>query len=144
MFFLAVTAHPLAHVDAVLNGIATLLLVCGYVLIRQRREQAHKVVMMSAFGTSVVFLICYLTHHAIVGTVKFPGQGAVRLVYYPILLSHIVLAATVPVLAIASIYLGWRDRRVAHRRLSKWTYPVWLYVSVTGVIVYAMLYHLPL
>jgi len=138
----AAEAHPLAHVDAVLNALATILLLAGYVLIKQQREMAHRNAMLLAFAVSVVFLLCYLTHHYLVGTVKFEGQGSVRSIYYPILLSHIVLAAAVPFLAVATICLGLRDRRAAHIRLARITFPIWLYVSVTGVIVYWMLYHL--
>jgi len=142
-------AHPLVHVNATLNAAATVLLVVGLVLIKQGRVTAHKRVMLSAFGVSTVFLVCYLWYHYLVGSVKFTHPGAVRYVYYTILLSHVLLAFTVPVLAIWTIYLGLRaekgtvpDYRARHRRLAHWTYPIWLYVSVTGVLVYWMLYHL--
>ena len=153
-------AHPLVHVNATLNAIATVLLVVGLVMIKQGRVSAHKRVMLTAFAVSCVFLVCYLWYHYLVGSVKFTHPGAIRYVYYVILLTHVVLAATVPVLAIWTIYLGLRAtgslwaRRLGgdgrrfgrlpgrHRRLAHWTYPIWLYVSVTGVVVYVMLYHL--
>jgi uncharacterized membrane protein YozB (DUF420 family) len=118
------------------------LLVAGYVLIKQRREQAHKWTMLACFGVSCLFLGCYLVYHAQVGSVQFTHTGPARVVYFAILISHVVLAALVPFLAIATIYLGLRDRRAAHRRLAWWTFPIWLYVSITGVVVYLMLYQL--
>ncbi len=137
--------HPLATVNALLNGLATVLLVVGFVLIKCRREDAHRRVMLAAFGVSVVFLICYLAYHVWPVGAKatpFSGSGAVKTAYYAVLVSHIILAAAVPVLAIRTIYLGLRDRRAAHRRWARWTFPIWLYVSVTGVAIYLMLYHL--
>lgn len=143
---LLLAVHPLATTNAVLNATATVLLVLGYVLIKRRREIAHRNVMLAAFGVSVAFLASYLTYHFYVlqGThgQSFPGAGLVRLAYYGILISHVLLAATVPFLAVGTIYLGLRDRRIAHRRLAQWTFPIWLYVSITGVIVYWMLYRL--
>ena len=133
----------LPHINAVLNGIATVLLIAGYVLIRLRREAAHRRTMLACFCVSVFFLACYLTYHANTAAVnRFPTYppAAIRYCYYCILLTHIVLAGLVPLLAITSIYLGLRDHRTAHRRLSRWTFPIWLYVSLTGVIVYLMLY----
>jgi putative membrane protein len=136
----------LPHVNASLNALATVLLVAGFVLIKQRRETAHKWTMLACFGVSVLFLASYLTYHYQLEGVskKFPSYPptAVRYTYYGILLTHVILAAAVPVLAIATIYLGLSDKRRAHRRLAKWTFPIWLYVSVTGVIVYLMLYQL--
>ncbi len=135
-------AHPLVHLNALLNATATVLLIAGYVMIRQRRETAHKRLMLTAFGVSVAFLVCYLVYHSLVGHVSFSGAGAISVVYYTILVSHIILATMVPFLAGATIYLGLRDRRPQHRKVARWTFPIWLYVSVTGVIVYLMLYHL--
>ena len=135
----------LPHLNAVLNSTATVLLIVGYILIRQRREQAHKRVMLSAFGVSIAFLISYLAYHVWPfgeGDTKFPGQGLIRPVYFTILITHIILAAAVPVLAIVTIVLGYRDRRAAHRRWAWWTFPIWLYVSITGVVIYVMRYHL--
>ncbi len=136
--------HLLPHVNASLNTLATMLLLLGFWLIRQRRELAHQRVMLTCFGVSLVFLVSYLVYHAQVGSVRFPAYppAAVRLAYRLILFSHMILAAAVPILAVVTIGLGWRDRRTAHRRLARWTLPIWLYVSVTGVIVYLMLYQL--
>lgn len=140
-------AFILPHVNASLNALATVLLVVGWRLIRQRREQAHRRVMISAFAVSTVFLGSYLLYHFGArdgASTPFPPYppAAIRYSYYGILLTHIVLAMTVPFMAVASIYLGLTDRRAAHRRLARWTFPIWLYVSVTGVIVYLMLYQL--
>ncbi len=134
----------LPHVNASLNGLATILLVVGYVLIRQRRELAHRRAMLSCFGVSVVFLICYLVYHFYAGSKRFPDYPpqAIRMTYLLILASHIILAALVPFLALATIVLGLRDRRRAHRKLARWTFPIWLYVSITGVVVYLMLYQI--
>ncbi|MBL8827633.1 MAG: DUF420 domain-containing protein [Planctomycetaceae bacterium] len=134
--------RDLPAVNATLNGLALVLLVAGYVLIKQRRETAHKWAMLAAFATSCVFLVCYLVYHAYAGHVPFAGPANVRLVYFAILISHIVLAAIVPVLALWTIWLGYRDRRAAHIRVARWTFPIWLYVSVTGIVIYVMLYHL--
>jgi uncharacterized membrane protein YozB (DUF420 family) len=131
--------------NASLNFTATVLLVAGYVLIRNRRERAHKVVMLTAFVVSILFLISYLAYHVWpigAGPTKFPGTGAVRAAYYTMLVSHILLAMVVPVIASITIYLGLRDRRERHRQWARWTLPIWLYVSVTGVLIYVMLYHL--
>ena len=137
----AAAIHPLATADAVLNSIAAVLLMTGWVLIKRGRETAHKWTMLAALGVSSAFLICYLTYHLTVGTTKFGGSGPIRGLYFSILISHVALAATVPVLAIWTAVLGLKDRRLAHRRLAWWTFPILLYVSVTGVIVYLMLYH---
>lgn len=143
---LLLAAHPLAHINALLNATATVLLVVGYVLIKQRRETAHKRTMLTAFGVSVLFLISYLAYHVWpVGAqaTPFPGPRSVKLgVYLPLLISHILLAMVVPPLAAVTIYLGLRDKRERHRRLARWTFPIWLYVSVTGVLVYLMLYQI--
>lgn len=132
--------------DATLNAIAAVLLITGYVLIKRGRELAHKRVMLAAFGVSVVFLACYLTYHIggrLVGRdeVKFVGPPEVRRIYLGILISHVLLAFILPWLAIVTIWLGLKNRRAAHRRLAWWTLPIWLYVSVTGVVIYVLLYH---
>lgn len=140
----------LPHVNASLNGLAAVLLVLGWVLIKQRREVAHKWTMLSCFGVSVVFLGCYLTYHYLrheylgESSQKFPADRYPQAAwfYYPLLLSHVVLAAAVPFLAVATIYNGLRDNRPRHIWLARWTFPIWLYVSITGVIVYVMLYQL--
>lgn len=138
-------AEYLPHVNASLNALAAVLLVIGYVLIKRRQEQAHKWTMLACFGVSVLFLVCYLLYHAAIGGgKKFPAYppSAVRYTYYAMLLTHVVLAAAVPFLAVATIYFGLRDRRAAHRRLARWTFPIWLYVSITGVAVYVVLYQI--
>lgn len=137
---LALSVSDLPAVNAALNALATVLLIVGYVLIKQRREAAHKAAMLAAFGVSCAFLICYLVYHYYAGHVPFTGPDLVRKVYLAILFSHIVLAAIVPVLAIGTIWLGFRDRRAAHRRWARWTFPIWLYVSITGIVIYVMLY----
>jgi uncharacterized membrane protein YozB (DUF420 family) len=137
----------LPAVNATLNALATLLLACGWVLIKRRRERAHKWTMLAAFGVSCAFLACYLFYHYSlkarynVAGVPFSGPANLRPIYLTMLASHVLLAAVVPFLAIATIYLGLRDRRAAHRRLARWTFPIWLYVSVTGVLIYFVLYH---
>ena len=134
--------HPLATVNASLNATATVLLLAGYALVRKRRLVGHKRVMLSAFGVSVVFLVCYFAYHVWpVGAeaTPFQGRGAIRTVYYAILVSHIVLAMVVAVLAPVTIWLGLRDSRARHRRVARWTFPIWLYVSVSGVLVYVMI-----
>ena len=134
------TVPLLATVNASLNAIAAVLLGAGFYYIRRRRIEAHRVCMISAFAVSVVFLICYLAYHYQVGDVRFQGHGAVRPVYFTILISHIILAvATVP-LAIFTLSRALRSRFDAHRRIARWTWPIWMYVSVTGVIVYLMVY----
>ncbi|MEX2140728.1 MAG: DUF420 domain-containing protein [Pirellulales bacterium] len=138
-------AHPLATVNAALNAAATVLLIVGYVLIKQKREIAHRNVMLAAFGVSVAFLACYLYYHIVEmqgRSTPFTGAGPVRYAYYTILISHVILAAAVPFLAAANIYLGLANLRYRHRRLARWTFPIWLYVSITGVVIYWMLYHL--
>jgi len=154
----ALAAHPLVHLNAALNTLATVLLIIGYVFIKRGHFQAHARTMMAAFGVSCLFLISYLTYHWIAGSVKFTHPGAVRYVYLTILLTHVLLAVTVPFLAVATIFNGLRGTGVwgagkfskaarknylaRHRRLARWTFPIWLYVSITGVVVYVMLYHL--
>ncbi|HVS62762.1 MAG TPA: DUF420 domain-containing protein [Thermoanaerobaculia bacterium] len=132
----------LSTVNASLNGLAAVLLVCGWILIRRRRWRAHRNCMLAAFACSVLFLVSYLTYHAKVGSVRFEGQGAVRTVYLGILLTHTVLAAAVPFLAVVTLSRGLRRRFDRHVRIARYTLPIWLYVSVTGVIVYVMLYRL--
>jgi uncharacterized membrane protein YozB (DUF420 family) len=138
---LAAAVHPLATTNAILNTVATVLLVAGWVLIRRGNVRAHRAVMVAAFLTSAVFLACYLTYHYLVGHVPFRGQGSVRPVYFTILISHILLAVAVPVLAVRMFLLAWQGRFDAHRRLGRITMPIWLYVSITGVVIYLMLYH---
>ena len=138
----SLSVADLPAVNAALNACATALIVAGLVLIKQRRETAHKWTMLAAFAVSVVFLGCYLTYHWQHGSQKFPTYppAVVRYGYYALLLTHVLLAATVPFLAGGTIYLGLKDRRASHRRLARWTWPIWLYVSVTGVVIYVVLY----
>jgi uncharacterized membrane protein YozB (DUF420 family) len=132
--------EDLPKLNAVLNATAAVLLVCAYILIRRGRREAHKRVMLAAFTVSVLFLISYLTYHAQVGSVHYPHSGAIRSVYLSILFTHTVLAAAVPVLAIVTLRRGLRGNFVRHKAIARWTLPIWLYVSVTGVVVYLMLY----
>jgi len=132
--------HSLPTVDAALNGTAAVLLVIGYLLIRSGHIQAHRRVMLTAFGVSMAFLVCYLIYHAHVGSVPYQKAGAIRPVYFSILITHTTLAATVPVLAIVTLRRGLRADFKRHRKIARWTLPIWLYVSVTGVVVYLMLY----
>ena len=134
------TVHDLPAVNASLNALSGVLLVAGYALIRARRIDQHRRVMIAAFITSSLFLICYIVYHAQVGSVRFPRQGFVRPLYYTILITHVTLAATVPPLAIVTLARGLRGRFPQHRRIARWTFPIWLYVSVTGVLVYVLLY----
>jgi protein SCO1/2/putative membrane protein len=129
-------------VNATLNGTAAVLLLWGRYLISRKQVNAHRKVMITAFGVSVAFLICYLVYHAQVGSVPFPKHGPIRAVYFTILISHTLLAVTVPLLAILTLRRALRREFEKHRRLARWTFPIWLYVSVTGVIVYLMLYQL--
>jgi uncharacterized membrane protein YozB (DUF420 family) len=132
----------LPAINATLNSIATVLLLYGYYLIKRKRWQEHRKVMIAAFSVSVLFLICYITYHTIQRGVSTPfgGSGAIAVIYYIILISHVILAAIVPVLAIISMRRGLAMRIDKHRKISRWTFPIWLYVSVTGVLVYFMLY----
>jgi uncharacterized membrane protein YozB (DUF420 family) len=132
----------LPTVNAVLNGTAAVLLVWGYLLIRRKRIETHRKVMTAAFITSCLFLVCYLVYHAQAGVVHFTKTGTIRTVYLSILGTHTVLAAAVPVLAIITLRRGLARRFDQHRKIARWTLPIWLYVSVTGVVVYLMLYHM--
>jgi putative membrane protein len=120
--------------------VAAVLLATGYVLIRRRRWRAHRNVMVAALVCSTLFLTSYLIYHSRVGSVRFPGNGAARTVYLTVLVSHTILAATVPFLAGVTVFRAWRRRFDRHKRLARWALPIWLYVSVTGVVVYWMLY----
>ena len=132
----------LPTLNAALNGLAGLLLVCGYALIRSGRRELHRACMLSAFGVSTAFLVSYLIYHAHYLATPFTGTGAARYVYFTILGTHIVLAAAVVPLALITLYRALRGQEARHRRIARWTLPIWLYVSVTGVVVYVMLYHL--
>jgi uncharacterized membrane protein YozB (DUF420 family) len=128
--------------NAVLNATAAVLLGWGYASIRRRRIAQHRWAMLAALAVSVGFLISYLAYHSQVGSVRFRGTGWVRGLYLTILASHTVLAAVVPVLAVVTVRRAWRGEFESHKRLARWTLPVWLYVSVTGVVVYWMLYRM--
>ena len=132
----------LPTVNATLNTISAILLTIGYVLIRQRRIEAHKRCMLAAFAVSVLFLISYVIYHANAGSTPFTRQGWIRPVYFTILISHIILAFVIVPLALRTLYLAWRERFEQHRRIAKITLPVWLYVSITGVLIYIMLYQM--
>jgi uncharacterized membrane protein YozB (DUF420 family) len=133
--------HLLPAVNATLNSIATLLLLAGYAMIRRGNVAAHRACMGSAFGVSALFLTSYLTYHYYAGSTPFAGSGWVRPAYFFILITHIVLAAIVPPLALMTLWRAYKQRFEAHARLARWTLPIWLYVSVTGVMVYVLLYH---
>lgn len=130
----------LPALNAGLNSLATVLLAAGYRNIRRRNIVAHRACMVAAFGVSTLFLVSYLIYHAQVGSVPFRGVGWVRPVYFTILITHITLAGAILPLALVTIYRAWRGRFAAHRRIARWTLPLWLYVSVTGVVIYVMLY----
>jgi len=134
--------QDLPAVNATLNALSALLLLTGYVMIKQRRLTAHRNVMIAALVTSALFLTSYLVYHAQVGSKHFPGTGTARTVYFAILITHTVLAAAVPFLAAITVWRAWRKRWNLHTRIARWTLPIWLYVSVTGVVVYWMLYQM--
>ncbi|NUN53301.1 MAG: DUF420 domain-containing protein, partial [Planctomycetaceae bacterium] len=134
----------LPTVNALLNLLALGLLLAGRLAIRRGDRPSHARLMRGAFMTSCLFLACYLWHHARVGSVRFDGEGPIRTVYLGILLTHTVLAALVPPLALRVLWLAGHDRRAEHKRLALWTWPIWVYVSFTGVVIYSMLYLRPL
>jgi uncharacterized membrane protein YozB (DUF420 family) len=137
--------EDLPAVNAVLNSICAVLLVSGYAAIRSRRVLLHQACMLAALGVSAVFLASYLYYHVVVKggqPTRFTGPDGVRLVYLAVLLSHTILAAVVAPLALFTAYQGLRNRLARHVKVARWTLPIWLYVSVTGVVVYWMLYHL--
>jgi len=128
-------------INALLNGLTAILLLTGYFFILRRKPKLHKKIMLSAFVTSILFLTSYLYYHAHVGSVPFKGIGIVRPVYFTILISHTILAVVIVPMAIVTLVRGLSSRFDKHKKLARWTLPVWLYVSVTGVVVYMMLYH---
>jgi len=135
-----VTVHDLPALNATLNGLSAIFLLAGYTQIRRRRIEQHRRWMIAAFTTSSLFLISYIVYHAQVGSVRFTRQGFVRPLYFTILITHVTLAALVLPLAIVTLIRGLGGRYPQHRSIARWTLPIWLYVSVTGVIVYVMLY----
>ena len=136
----ALSTWPL--LNACLNGTSALLIGSGFVAIRRRRIAVHKACMLAACATSVLFLVSYLLYHHQVGSTAFTGQGAIRVVYFTVLISHTILAVLIVPLVIMTVYRAWREQWLRHRRLARWTLPLWLYVSVTGVVIYVMLYQL--
>lgn len=136
------TVRDLPTVNALLNATAALLLLLGWGLVRARRLAAHRRVMLAACACSLLFLVSYLVYHFEAGSVRFPGSGGARTFYFAVLLTHTVLAAILPVLVLITLARALARRFDRHRRIARWTLPIWLYVSVTGVIVYWMLYRM--
>lgn len=136
------TISDLPTLNAILNSISAILLTLGYAFIRQNKRDAHRACMISAFVTSTLFLVSYLFYHYHHGSTPFQGQGIVRYVYFTILLTHTVLAAAIAPMIFLTFFRAFKQRFDLHRRIARWTLPFWLYVSVTGVVVYLMLYHL--
>jgi len=134
------TLSDLPALNATLNAIAGLFLLSGYYFIRRRQIARHRASMIGAFATSTLFLMSYLIYHANVGSRPFQGEGPIRIVYFTILISHIILAASVVPLALVTLFRGLKRDDARHRRIAKITWPIWMYVSVTGVVVYWMLY----
>ena len=134
------TVHDLPAVNATLNATSGVLLLIAYLLIRARRIEQHRAVMLAAFTTSTLFLVSYVIYHAQVGSVPFTRQGWVRPLYFAILITHVTLAAVVLPLAVVTLSRGLKRRYPQHRRIARWTFPIWMYVSVTGVLVYVLLY----
>lgn len=134
--------QQLPALNASLNALAAVLLAVGYVMIRTRRVSAHRACMLAAFGTSALFLTSYVIYHLNAGARPFPGQGPIRIAYFAILLTHVLLAAAILPLALVTLTRGLRGRYDRHVRIARWTFPIWMYVSVTGVVIYVMLYQL--
>jgi putative membrane protein len=132
----------LPTLNALLNATSAVLLLLGYRAIRRGEIETHRALMLSAAAVSAVFLVSYVTYHAQVGSVRFTAQGPPRVIYFTVLVSHTLLAVVTLPLVLRTLYLGWTRRDDRHRRLARWTFPIWLYVSVTGVVVYVMLYRL--
>jgi len=138
--FAAFDFRVLADIDAILNGIAFVLICAGLIAIKRGNVALHKKLMLSAVGCSALFLACYLTYHLTCEPVTFQGEGAIKTVFFVLLITHIVLAAVQVPLILRTVYLGLKDRRMTHKKWAKITTPIWLYVSVTGVVIYLMLY----
>ena len=136
------TVSDLPAVNAALNATCAVLLVIGWTLIKRGRIRQHRAVMIAAFSTSALFLISYLVYHAQVGSVRFQRTGFIRTVYFTVLLTHTVLAALIVPMVLVTLSRGLSGKYDPHRRIARWTMPIWLYVSITGVIVYVMLYRL--
>ena len=136
------TISDLPLLNATLNGIAAILLVTGFLFIKQGRRRQHQWCMLGALTTSALFLVSYVTYHLHAGSRPFPGQGPIRVVYFGILITHVILAAVIVPLALLTAVRGLRSQFDKHVRIARWTFPVWLYVSVTGVVIYLMLYEI--
>ena len=134
--------NALAPVNAILNFTSFLCLSAGYLFIRRGDRDAHRRAMLGAVTASVLFLVFYVTRFALTGTHRFAGEGLARTVYLAILFSHMILAVVVVPMVLRLLYLAFKDRFQEHRRLARWTFPVWMYVSVTGIVVYLMLYQI--
>jgi putative membrane protein len=134
------SVNDLPHLNAALNALSAVLLTTGFFLIKARRIRAHRACMISAFVVSALFLISYVTYHANVGSKPFPGTGVIRTIYFSILIPHVLLAAAVLPLALVTLRRGWIRDDKRHKRIARITLPIWLFVSVTGVVVYLMLY----
>ena len=132
----------LPALNATLNATSAILLTAGYRFIRRRQITAHKRCMLAAGATSALFLVCYLTYHYYFGSMPFRGRGWVRPLYFTVLISHTILAAAIVPLALITLFRAWKADFARHARLARWTWPIWMYVSVTGVIIYVMLYQL--
>jgi Predicted membrane protein len=137
-----VTISQLPTLNAVLNSLSAIFLITGYFLIRNRKIRLHRFFMICAFITSMLFFTSYVIYHLHTGSKHFPGVGAARSAYFTILISHTILAASIPVLAIITLSFGLRAQYERHRRIARWTLPLWLYVSITGVVIYWMLYRI--
>jgi len=136
------TISSLPALNATLNATSAVLLLLGYRAVRRQEIERHRRLMVSAACVSAVFLVSYLVYHAHVGSVRFTATGIPRTVYFTILITHTILAAAIVPLVLRTLYLGWRRRDDRHRRIARWTFPLWLYVSVTGVVIYLMLYRI--
>jgi putative membrane protein len=136
------TIADLPLLNAILNSLSAVLLSSGYVAIWRQRVALHKTCMLSACVTSALFLTSYLIYHYHIGSRPFPGQGGIRVVYFAILMSHIILALVIVPMVLLTLYRAFTSQWLRHRRLARWTLPLWLYVSVTGVVIYLMLYQL--
>jgi uncharacterized membrane protein YozB (DUF420 family) len=137
-----VTIQDLPALNAALNATSGCLLAAGYYFIRRKRIPQHRACMISALVVSTLFLVSYLVYHAHVGSKPFPGRGSIRALYFAILITHVVLAAVIVPMALVTLRRGLRMDVARHRRIARWTWPLWMYVSVTGVVIYLMLYRI--
>jgi len=135
------SANELPHLNAVLNSLSAVFLITGYLYIKNNRRDAHKNAMLTAFTISALFLISYIIYHYTAGATTFSAEGWIRPVYFTILITHTILATLILPPILLLLYRAWKKQFAKHARLARWTFPVWLYVSVTGVIIYLMLYH---